>query len=1257
MKASQPSSPFSGETPADRTRETKRSAMLRLTTRIAAAHSQRDIFAGLAFGLMDQCFAFTGVDIRADGDDASAVQAGTLAANASLLELLFQPAGGAAGTITVERAAGSLFDDVDHELLSVAASHVALAVARARLLEAERRRAEEQQALLDTLADLSGHLELSQLLQAVLQRAITLLGVTGGELAILDEQTNEMVMVASVNVGTDSTGVRMRLGEGAMGLVGLTHEPLIIPDYHAWSGRSGKYAQSDVYAVMVAPLLLGKRLVGAIASIHSEPSRQFGLDDLRLLEMFAPQAAIAIENARLFTEVRRRSEEQSALLETLSALSGELELSKVLDAVLHRAVSLLGVSGGELAIYEEATGDLVVVASHNLGAESLGTRMKVTEGAMGRVARTREPLVIPHYQEWAGRSQKYAVSTFQSVLAAPLLIGTRLVGVIAAVHSDPSHPFGEEGLRLISLFASQAAIAIENARLFTAARKRAEEQQALLDTLSDLSGDLELSRVLHAVLTRATGLIGVSGGELATYDETRRELVVVASLNVGMDSAGTRMRLGEGAMGYVAQTHEPLIIPNYGEWAGRSSKYEHTTSRAVMAVPLLIGSRLVGAIASVHNDPSRNLGPEDLRLLQLFAPQAAIAIENARLYAAAQQSFESLVVNNPVAIVKVDLDFRITTTNPAFETLFGYTSAEVAGGDLDEIVTTEETRAEAKRHAAKARSGEFSRGIGQRRRKDGSLVDVELYSIPLIVAGEKVGAMVLYHDIGELLQARRAAEAASRSKSQFLANMSHELRTPLNAIIGYSEMLQEQAEDDGATAYVPDLVKIRSAGRHLLSLINDVLDLSKIEAGRMELFLEEFAVGEMVRDVATTVQPLVEKRGNDLVVTVGDGLGRARADVTKMRQVLLNLLSNASKFTQHGEIRLSVRADHEDVVYEVSDSGIGMTPEQSDKLFEAFAQADSSTSKNFGGTGLGLAISRQFCRLMGGDVTVSSAPGTGSTFSVRMPLRVQGAGDVSPALPDARIESEGATGGLVLVIDDDPASRELVQRHLARAGYRTRGAAGGVDGLRLARELKPMAITLDVLMPEMDGWAVLAALKADTALADIPVIMATILDERPLSLALGASDYVTKPIDRERLVSLMRRYAGSAEPRVLIVEDDEDARHQMRRVLEQEGFTAIEAENGRVALERVAEQIPAVILLDLMMPEMDGFAFLSALRDGTVGKDIPVIVVSALELTPEHRRRLNGGVQQILKKGSYSPDVLLEELRSVLGSGAPQLTT
>jgi PAS domain S-box-containing protein len=408
----------------------------------------------------------------------------------------------------------------------------------------------------------------------------------------------------------------------------------------------------------------------------------------------------------------------------------------------------------------------------------------------------------------------------------------------------------------------------------------------------------------------------------------------------------------------------------------------------------------VGAIATVHRDPSRRFGPDDLRRLNIFAPQAAVAIENARLYAAAQrqkQYFEDLVSNSPVAIVVLDRDHHIISCNPAFETLFGYAPREAVGRDLDDLISTEATRAEAVGYTQHVLEQGPVHGMGRRRRRDGSLVDVEILGVPVVVDGELVGLMGLYHDISELQRARHEAEAANSAKSQFLAHMSHELRTPLNAIIGYSEMVEEEVADVGHPELAPDLQKIRAAGRHLLALINDILDLSKIEAGKLELYVEPFDVADTVREVTTTIRPLVEKNANRLEVRCADALGTMRSDLVKVRQALLNLLSNACKFTDHGTVTLTAGREKngdgaEWLVFTVSDTGIGMTPEQMGKLFAAFSQADASTARRYGGTGLGLAITRRFCQMMGGDVVVSSEPGKGSTFTVRLPAALEAEG-------------------------------------------------------------------------------------------------------------------------------------------------------------------------------------------------------------------------------------------------------------------------
>ena len=1245
-----------------------RSALLGLSTGIAEAQSEDEVCQRVVRALLHDAFGFDGAGLYLAGaatfEPALAARAGTFTPESqeSELRLPLRVDHSAIGELVVQRQRDQAFGKGDVEIVAAAANQASMAIGRARLLSSERMRVDEQRALLETLTNLSGQLELDELLQAVLERAVELLNVTGGELAIYEEHTRELVIAASHRMDSNAVGTRMALGEGAMGRVAETHEPLIIPRYQNWESRSSKYTQSSVQSVMAAPLLIGDRLVGAIASVHDDPDHTFGEPDLRLLGLFAAQAAVAIENARLFTGERERASEQQALLDSLTDLSGELQLEKVLEAVLARAVSLLHVTGGELAIYDGTSEELVVAASHRMGTDAEGTRMRIGEGAMGIVAQTLQPLIIPRYQDWEHRSEQYTQSTVQAVMAAPLLIGNRLVGAIASVHSDPDRVFGESDLRRLMMFVPQAAIAIENARLFTAERQRAEEQRALLETMKDLSGELELSNVLEGVLKRAVTLLDVSGGELATFDEERRDLVIVASHNMGTDAVGSRMALGEGAMGSVAETHESLIIPRYQEWTGRSSSYMQSTVQTVMVAPLLIGTRLVGAIASVHSDPARVFGAEDLRLLGLFAPQAAIAIEKARLYEAQQRYFESLVVNNPVAIVMLDLEFNIRSCNPAFEQLFGYRESEVVGLNLDRLVTSDATLAEAQEYTEQAVAGRTAGGVGKRRRKDGSTVDVEIYAIPVTVGGARVGMMALYHDVTELLGARRAAERANAAKSTFLANMSHELRTPLNAIIGYSEMLADDAGDGGYESLLPDLERIRSAGRHLLTLINDVLDLSKIEAGKMELHVETFEVAGILDGVATTVRPLIEQNANRLVLADLEALGTMHSDATRLRQILLNLLSNAAKFTDGGTITLAAERAAEAssvdwLTFRVTDTGIGMTPEQVGNLFEAFAQAEAATASRYGGTGLGLAISRLLCRMMGGTVEVESAAGEGTTFTVHLPATAPASTDLAapPAETDdvPRAETdEVAAGGLgtVLVVDDDPTARDLIARHLRGEGYRVEEAANGTEGIARARQLHPDVMTLDVMMPEMDGWAVLGALKDDRELAEIPVVMLSILDDERLGMTLGAAEYLTKPIDRDRLSAIVAKYRPrTGTGTVLVVEDDPAVRAVFRRVLERDGWHVVEAEDGRIGLERIAEASPALVLLDLMMPQMDGFAFLDALRQDP-SSSVPVVVITAKDLSAEDHRRLNGGVQQILQKGAYEREELLQRVRGLVAA-------
>jgi PAS domain S-box-containing protein len=634
------------------------------------------------------------------------------------------------------------------------------------------------------------------------------------------------------------------------------------------------------------------------------------------------------------------------------------------------------------------------------------------------------------------------------------------------------------------------------------------------------------------------------------------------------------------------------------------------------------------------------------------------AIENS------EQRVSTIIQSSPDGIITIDKKGIISSFNYSAEKLFGYQSEDILNKNI-KILMPKSIALEHDLYLEKYIPNSPSSLVGKSRelvgqRRDGSQFPLEL-KVELVFIDGEVMFIGIIRDITEQKQlqqdvqnALEAAEKASQAKSGFLANMSHELRTPMNAIIGYSEMLAEDAEDGGLDEMFDDLNKITAAGKHLLSLINDVLDISKIEAGKMDLYLEDFTLSELITDVASTAKSLVDKNNNTLITEVADDIEVMHGDVTKVRQILFNLVSNSAKFTSNGQISISAEAlynsNEPSVKISVADTGIGIPADKIDSIFEEFSQADESTTRNYGGTGLGLALVKKFCEMMAGKIYIESIVGEGSTFIFEIPCKLEKEQVILQSTPEitaATSITESSANSLykdVLVIDDDNQARDLLKRHLEGEGYKVISVSNGKDGIELANKWQPSLITLDIMMPEMDGWEVLKQLKASEATKHIPVVMISIIGDKAIGASLGAVDHLSKPVDRNLLKEVVLKYASRGK--ALVIDDEQNARDIATKSLSSIGWKTVTAVNGKDGLEKFNENKVDLVLLDIMMPVMDGFEFLTHLRSLTKGRDVPVVVLTAKDLSKEEKAMLSGNVEQVFSKEEISIEQLVADINT-----------
>jgi PAS domain S-box-containing protein len=1039
----------------------------------------------------------------------------------------------------------------------------------------------------------------------------------------------------------------------ASGRAILTGRPVHIPDVR----EDPDYALDTLRdavglrTLLAVPMVREGNPIGAITLQRWGTPRQFSDKQVELLKTFADQAVIAVENVRLFTEVQQSNreltealEQQTATSEVLKVISrSAFDLQPVLETLIENAARLGGADGGVIYRFD---GELQrLAAAYNITPEfrefvesnplPRGRGTAVGRAVLeGRAVHIHDVLADPEYT-YPG----VQLGGLRTTLGVPMMREGVPIGVFSVWRYDV-RPFADKQVELVTTFADQGAIAIENVRLFQELEARTRdltrsvsELRALGEVSQAVTSSLDLETVLETIVSRAVDLSASHSGTVYEFDEATQTFHARATHRISAEHLevlrAAPIRLGEGVVGRAGVIREPVQVAdveNEGELVAPQVRrfLAQDGLRSLLAVPLVREGRLLGGLVILRREPGA-FAPETVATLQTFAAQSVLAIHNAGLFRETQrqkQYSEALVQTSPVAIATMDLHGTVVGWNPGAERLFGYTQAEAIGRQVGDLVSTPEIREEVEAslreqaHLRETVPGERTRALTRRGRKDGTVVEVEVSSVPVVVDGAEVGYIAIYHDITELLAARREAEAANEAKSAFLATMSHEIRTPMNAVIGMSGLLLATPLSDEQHEYAE---VIRQSGDALLTVINDILDFSKIEAGKLELESRPFDLRECVEGALDLVAARAAEKGLDLAYLIGAETPAAVVgDVTRLRQILLNLLSNAVKFTERGEVVLSVSAGRLDgppplheLAFTVRDTGIGIPPDRVGRLFQSFSQVDASTTRRYGGTGLGLAISQRLTELMGGRIEVTSEVGRGSEF--RFTIRAAAAEAPVSTRRDLGGVQPSLRGKRVLAVDDNATNRRILAAQLESWGMVPVATGSPVEALGWIRAGERFdAGILDMHMPEMDGVSLARAMREHPAGMGLPLLLFTSLGRREARAeSEGFAAYLHKPIKPSQLfdalasiladqpvqVSVRGVARSELDPemarrhplRILLAEDNVVNQKVALRLLGQMGYRADVAGNGLEAIDAVARQAYDVILMDVQMPEMDGF--------------------------------------------------------------------